>query len=102
MRLEDDGGHAAHVPPQSECEVVIPPECPRVGKAVSAHIIKMDPAGRGFVNRLVDGSETVFGQAVGDPFVEVLFRLISHDPELADADRIEKNAHKLPLKRTKD
>jgi hypothetical protein len=81
---------------------MIPPEGSGVGKTVSAGIVKMDPSGRDLVDRMVNGLETVFGQAIGDPFIKIFAGPISHNPELADADGVEKNTHNPPPHVTKD
>jgi hypothetical protein len=81
---------------------MIPPKGPGVGKTVSAGIVKMDPTGRDLVGCIINGLETVFGQAIGNPFIKIFAGLISHNPELADADGVEKNTPNPPPYFAKD
>jgi hypothetical protein len=99
---KEDGRHPALVPAQGECEIMIPPKGPGVGKTVSAGIVKMDPTGRDLVGCIINGLETVFGQAIGNPFIKIFVGLISHNPELADADGVGKNTHNPPPYFAKD
>jgi hypothetical protein len=62
----------------------------------------MDPTGRDFVGRIVNGLKTVLGQAIGDPFIKIFVGTISCNPELTDADGVEKNTHNPPPHVTKD
>jgi hypothetical protein len=102
VRSEEDRWHSALVPAQGKCKIRIPPEGPGIVKTVSAGIIEMDPTGRDLVNRIVNGLETVFGQTIGDPFIKIFAGTISGNPELTDADGVEKNTHNPPPHVTKD
>jgi hypothetical protein len=56
----------------------------------------MDPAGGDLVYRMVNGPEAVFGQTIRNPFIEIPAGLISHNLELAQTDRVEKNPRNPP------
>jgi hypothetical protein len=62
----------------------------------------MDPTGGGLVGRIVNRPEAVFGQAFGDPLIKIFAGPVSDDPELADADGVEKNTHTPPPHVKKD
>lgn len=62
----------------------------------------MDPAGGDLVGRIVNGIETIFGQAIGDPGIKILAGQISCNPELTDADGVRKNSHNPPPHVTKN
>jgi hypothetical protein len=76
---------------------MISPEGPGGSKTLFVRIIKMDPTGGNLVSRIVDRIETAFGEAVGCPFIKIFRRRISHYPELANADSVEKNSHNSPF-----
>jgi hypothetical protein len=93
VHSEEDRRNPALVPAQGESKIVIPPEGPGVGKTIFGEIVKVDPTGRDLINAFVNGLKTISGQPVGGPFIKIFSGPISHDPELADADGVGKNAH---------
>jgi hypothetical protein len=95
MVSEDGGRNTALIPAQRKSEIRVSVKCARNGERVSIRIIDMNPPGGRLGSGLVDGLETVLGQAFGCPLKKILRGKLPRNLELADADGIRKNAHEV-------